>query len=343
MPLYNSKLVRGVSTPGTSERLATEQTQSDISAKLDPATDIETQDLITVGLTPVEITFANTKGVVVLCAADTNLSNLFIGKSDVEYNGNKAFVVLSPGQTRAFTYDKSVNPLYVISNSSGQKLSASLKLDYGAVTFDGFDSRVVLNLLAINNYARGILGQFISPDYVIKKNIILTGGADFIVNNEAFGPHKVRKSSNEGTEQINGGGDWYGCSGRDLDSGGGVVSVDISEQNLEHQYRALESVKFIIRNDINTPETGVVKITVMGYDSQIGTYVPKAFTYLEINPNKMTDKDTYICGMTPTVITWHKDDPRYGFILFEDIGRTLVSRGTTIEVLLEDYSFDKAK
>lgn len=341
MPQYDAQLIRTTDGLGSSQQVSTETTQSEISAKLDPATDIETQDLITVGLTPVEITFANTKGVVVLCAADTNSGNLFIGKSDVENDGDKAFAVLAPGQTRAFTYDKSVNPLYAISSVSGQKLSASLKLDYGAVTFDGFDSRVIPNLIAINNHASGILGQFIYPDYVNKRNIILTGGIDFVVENRAFGPHKVRKSSNEGTDQINGGGDWYGCSGRDLDSSGGVVSVDISSQNLDHEYRALESVKFIIRNDINTPETGVVKITVMGFDYQTGAYVPKAFTCLEINLNKMTDKDTYICGMTPTVMTWNKDDSRYGVILLEDIGRTFRSPAITIEVLLEDYSFNK--
>lgn len=343
MPQYDAQLMRGTNSLGTSERLATEDTQSEISAKLDPATDIETQDLITVGLTPVEITFANTKGVVILCAADTNSGNLFIGKSDVENDGDKAFVVLSPGQTRAFTYDKAFNSLYAISSSSGQKLSASLKLDYGAVTFDGFDSRVIPNLIAINNYASGILGQFVSPDYVNKKNIILNGGTDFIVENGAFGPHKVRKSSNEGTDSINAGGDWYGCSGRDLDAGGGKVSVDISRQNLEHEFRALESVKFIIRNNVGTPEAGVVKITVIGWDEQVGSYVPKAITYLDIRDTKLTDKDTYICGMTPTVINWNRDDSRYGLILFEDAGGTLSSVDTRIEVLLEDYSFNKAK
>jgi len=340
MPQYDAKLVRTTDSLGSSQQIATETTQSGISAKLDPATDIETQDLITVGPTAVEITFTNDAGQVILCAGDANSGNIFIGKSDVANNGNKAFAVLAPGQTRAFPYDKSVNALYAISNTFNQKLSASLKLGNGSITFDGFDSRISPNLATINNNTSGILSQFVSPDYVNKQNIILNGGTDFTFENNLFGPHKVRKSSNEMTDIINGGGDWYGCSGRDLSTSGGRVTIDISRQNLDHQYRALESVKFKITNNVAAPEAGVVEVRLIGFDAQIGAYVPKAFTCLEINTTKLTDKDTYMCGMTPTVITWNKDDLRFGYIEFRDVGGTLSSRDTLIEVLLEDYSFN---
>lgn len=340
MPQYDAQLVRGTNILGTSEQLATEDTQSDISAKLDPATDIETQDLITVGLTAVEITFTNDAGQVILCARDTNIGNIFIGKSDVANNGNKAFAVLAPGQTRAFPYDKSVNALYAVSSTFNQKLSASLKLGNGSITFGGFDSRVSPNLAAINSNTGGILGQFVSPNYVNNQKIILNGGTDFPFENSLFGSHKVRKSSNERTDTINAGGDWFGCSGRDLDRGGGIVIVDISRQNRDHNYRALESVKFKITNNVTAPEAGVVEVRLIGFNEQIGTYVPKAFTCLEINTTKLTDKDTYMCGMTPTVITWNSDDFRFGFLEFRDVGRTLSSQDTLIEVLLEDYSFN---
>ena len=341
MPQYDAQLVRTTNSLGSSQQIATETTQSEISAKLDPATDIETQDLITVGTTAVEITFTNDAGQVILCAGDANSGNIFIGKSDVANNGNKAFAVLAPGQTRAFPYDKSVNALYAISNTSNQKLSASLKLGNGSITFDGFDSRVSPNLVGINSNTSGILSQFVSPDFVNKKNIILNGGTDFPFENNSFGPHKVRKSSNERTYTINAGGDWYGCSGRDLDSGGGIVTVDISGQNLDHQYRALESVKFKITNNVAAPEAGVVEVRLIGFNEQLGDYVPKAFTCLEINTTKLTDKDTYMCGMTPTVIKWNKDDLRFGYIEFRDVGGTLSSRDILIEVLLEDYSFNR--
>ena len=322
--------------------IATETTQSGISAKLDPAQDIETQDLITVGPTAVEITFTNDAGQVILCAGDANSGNIFIGKSDVANNGNKAFAVLAPGQTRAFPYDKSVNALYAISSTYNQKLSASLKLGNGSITFDGFDSRVSPNLVTINSNTSGILGKFVSPNFVNKDEIIRNGGTDFPFENNLFGPHKVRKSSNEGTDTINNGGDWYGCSGRDLStSGGGIVTVDISRPNLDHHYRALESVKFKITNNVSAPEAGVVEVRLIGFNEQIGAYVPKAFTCLEINTTKLTDKDTYVCGMTPTVITWNRDDFRFGYIEFRDVGGTLSASETLIEVLLEDYSFNQ--
>lgn len=346
MGLYNSKLVRGTNALGTSEQLATEDTQSAISSKLDPATDIETQNLITVGTTAVEITFANTKGIVILCSADTNSGNIFIGKSDVGNNGDKMFAMLAPGQARAFPYDDSVNALYARSTTYNQKLSAALYLGAGPITFDGFDGRTIGLLSNLNNINIGISSvnnKFVKSDYVNEKDVLTPGGIDFTWDNQSSGHYKVRKSSNDRTDQINGGGDWYGCSGRDLDSGGGIVTVDISSQNLEHQYRALESVKFIIHNDVATPETGVVKITVIGWDEQVGGYVPKAITYLDIRDTKLTDKDTYICGMTPTVITWNRDDFRFGYIEFRDVGGTLSSSGTLIEVLLEDYSFNRAQ
>jgi hypothetical protein len=341
MPQYDSQLVRTTNSLGSSQQIATETTQSKISAKLDPATDIETQDLITVGLTAVEIPFTNDAGQVILCAGDANSGNIFIGKSDVQNNGNKAFAVLAPGQTRAFPYDKSVNALYAISNTFNQKLSASLKLGNGSITFDGFDSRISPNLAAINSNTSGILGQFVSPNFVNKQNIILNGGTDFPSENNSFGPHKVRKSSNERTDTINAGGDWFGCSGRDLDSGGGIVTVDISRQNLDHQYRALESVKFKITNNVAAPEAGVVEVRLIGFNEQIKAYVPKAFTCLEINTTKLTDKDTYVCGMTPTVIAWNRADLRFGYIEFRDVGGTLSLPETLIEVLLEDYSFNQ--
>jgi len=342
MPQYDAKLVRTTDSLGSSQQIATETTQSGISAKLDPAQDIETQDLITVGPTAVEITFTNDAGQVILCAADANLANIFIGKSDVQNNGNKAFAVLAPGQTRAFPYDKSVNALYAISSTSNQKLSASLKLGNGSITFDGFDSRVSPKLADINSNTSGILGQFVSPNFVNKQKIILNGGIDFIWDNNCSGQYKVRKSSNDSTYQINAGGDWYGCTGRDLSTGGGLVTLDISKQNLNHLYRALESVKFKITNNVVAPEAGVVEVKLMGYDVQIGAYVPKAFTCLEINTTKLTDKDTYVCGMTPTVITWNGDDLRFGYIEFRDVGGTLRARDTLIEVLLEDYSFNES-
>lgn len=340
MPQYDAKLVRTTDSLGSSQQIATETTQSEISAKLDPATDIETQDLITVGPTAVEITFTNDAGQVILCAGDGNSDNIFIGKSDVQNNGNKAFAVLAPGQTRAFPYDKSVNALYAISSTFNQKLSASLKLGNGSITFDGFDSRIYPNLAAITNNTSGILSQFVSPDYVNNQEIILNGGTDFPFDNNAFGPHKVRKSSNERTDTINGGGDWFGCSGRDFRRCGGIVTVDISRQNLDHQHRALESVKFKITNNVAAPEAGVVEVRLIGFDAQTWTYVPKAFTCLEINTTKLTDKDTYVCGMTPTVITWNRDDFRFGYIEFRDVGGTLSLPETLIEVLLEDYSFN---
>lgn len=342
MPQYDAQLVRGTNILGTSEQLATEDTQSDISAKLDPATDIETQDLITVGTTAVEITFMNTKGIVVLYSADTNSGNIFIGKSDVENNGNKMFAMLTPGQARAFPYDDSVNALYARSNTFNQKLSASLYLGSGQITFDGFDGRTIGllgYLVNINWNMSAVVSQFQNSEYVNTQEVLVPGGIDFIKDNNSKGSVKVRKSSNYRTDIINSGGDWYGCNGRDLATGGGQVVIDISRQNLDHTYRALESVKFIMSNDVSSPETGAIKITVIGWDAEIGAYIPKAFTTLDISPSKLTDKDTYICGVTPTVMAWNKDDSRFGFIVISDIGGTFGSTATNIEVLLEDYSF----
>ena len=47
---------------------------TNISNELKPAQDIETQDLITVGITAVEITFTNDAGQVILCAGDVILN-----------------------------------------------------------------------------------------------------------------------------------------------------------------------------------------------------------------------------------------------------------------------------
>lgn len=86
------------------------------------ATSIEGGGKVEVGTVAVPITFTSRVKHICLTADDSNTSRIFIGSSNVQGNGNNAFVYLDPGDNMEFDYDDINNKIYAVSSNVGQYL-----------------------------------------------------------------------------------------------------------------------------------------------------------------------------------------------------------------------------
>lgn len=84
-----------------------------------PATNIE-GERVSVGTTPVEVTFTGTTRSIEISADINNTGTLYIGKSNVSSDGSNAPFTLEAGEARSFDYDDSDNSLYVVASIASQ-------------------------------------------------------------------------------------------------------------------------------------------------------------------------------------------------------------------------------
>ena len=87
---------------------------------LEKPTDLEGGGKILVETTPVALTF-NGKTIAVIISADSdNTGTLYIGKSDVDSEGNNAIAFLQAGETLTIDYDDYANTIYVVASTTSQ-------------------------------------------------------------------------------------------------------------------------------------------------------------------------------------------------------------------------------
>ena len=75
---------------------------------------------ISVGTTPVEVTFSGTTTMILITADIDNTGVLYVGKSNVTSSGSNSITYLQPGDALEISYDDSSNALYVVGSTSGQ-------------------------------------------------------------------------------------------------------------------------------------------------------------------------------------------------------------------------------
>ena len=113
-------------TGGTVINPATEDKQDDILAAINgssisPATDVEGNDITTVGTTATAISFTGTTRTILVSAGDINLGRVYIGKSDVTSAGTNAITFLGAGESFEITYDDTSNALFVVGSIAAQE------------------------------------------------------------------------------------------------------------------------------------------------------------------------------------------------------------------------------
>jgi hypothetical protein len=77
---------------------------------------------VSVGTSPVEITFTGTTRIISIQADVDNTGNVFVGKSNAQSDGTNAMAKLAAGQSIEVTLDDSTNSLYVVSDTTDQKV-----------------------------------------------------------------------------------------------------------------------------------------------------------------------------------------------------------------------------
>lgn len=82
--------------------------------------DVEGGGKVSVGLTPVEVTFSGSPYHVLLTADIDNSGLLFVGKSTVSSTGDNSLTFLQAGDALSLSYNDSSNPLYVVGSVAGQ-------------------------------------------------------------------------------------------------------------------------------------------------------------------------------------------------------------------------------
>lgn len=82
--------------------------------------DLEGGGKVSVGTTPVEVTFVGSTKSIIITADINNTGVLYIGKSNVLSDGSNALTFLLPGEDVTLDYDDSTNALYVVSDTTSQ-------------------------------------------------------------------------------------------------------------------------------------------------------------------------------------------------------------------------------
>jgi len=82
--------------------------------------DLEGGGMLAVGTDPVEVEFTGETRVILITADADNQGWLYVGKSDVDSDGNNAFTLLGPGESQEMQYNDSTNPLYVVASIADQ-------------------------------------------------------------------------------------------------------------------------------------------------------------------------------------------------------------------------------
>jgi hypothetical protein len=100
---------------------ATEAKQDSIITQLTDSTMIRGAD-VTVGTTPVEVTFTGTTRSISIKAASTNTGVIYVGTSTVLSDGTNAVAELTADSAVSFDYNDGDLAVYVVASIAGQRI-----------------------------------------------------------------------------------------------------------------------------------------------------------------------------------------------------------------------------
>lgn len=83
---------------------------------------LEGGGMVSVGTTPVEMTFTGVPFHILLTADINNTGTLYVGKSNVTSTGANAVTFLQPGDALSMAYDDSSNAVYVVASAASQNV-----------------------------------------------------------------------------------------------------------------------------------------------------------------------------------------------------------------------------
>lgn len=95
---------------------ATEETLQ----KIAPGTNLIGGGKISVGTTPVEVSFSGTTKSITISADKDNTGTLYVGKSDVLSDGSNAVTFLRASDSLTINYDDATNAIYVVASVASQ-------------------------------------------------------------------------------------------------------------------------------------------------------------------------------------------------------------------------------
>lgn len=90
--------------------------------------DVEGKGFITVGTTPVELTFTGVTESIIISAAIANTGIIYIGKSNVTSDGSNAIAFLDVAESLTLDYTDTNNPLYVVASIADQSVMVGAAL-----------------------------------------------------------------------------------------------------------------------------------------------------------------------------------------------------------------------
>lgn len=82
--------------------------------------DMEGGGKISVGTTAVEVAFTGTTTTIIISADPENTGLLYVGKSDIDSNGNNSLTFLEAGEDIVIRYDDRENPVYIVASIASQ-------------------------------------------------------------------------------------------------------------------------------------------------------------------------------------------------------------------------------
>ena len=91
-----------------------------IDTRLTMSKDMEGGGKMSVGTTPVEVTFSGYTASIIISADIDNDGTLYIGKSNVSSSGANAIVFLESGESVNIEYEDSINAVYVVASIASQ-------------------------------------------------------------------------------------------------------------------------------------------------------------------------------------------------------------------------------
>jgi len=93
------------------------QELSDILEQVSPATSLEGGGKISIGTTPVEMTFTTSPKTIILTGDQGNNDIIYWGGSNIDSNGNNAMVYLEANNVQEIHFDDTTEAIYVVANS----------------------------------------------------------------------------------------------------------------------------------------------------------------------------------------------------------------------------------
>jgi hypothetical protein len=320
---------------------AREETLIEIKNSIVIPKNITTADGLTVGTARVSIPFSNGKGTIVLQSMADNTAPIYIGKDDVYASGNKSLIRLDIGQSISFSYDTADVGLYAISSSANQSLRYTILPDgFTPVNFGSSNNDMIPILSSISAIAGNISDAYAKSEFVQGSSLVRIGGVDYPRDNEKTGHHKERIYKNQRSDSYNVGGDHYAATARDINNGGGVLGIDLARKHFDQDKRTICGLDFSYRSALKVSESGVIEITIWGWDDEERTYqMIHCPVNIFVSPETMFITYNYTVKIKETVLDWNRDDSRFGYVFFRDVYRTLTAPNLEFFCSLIDYQF----